>query len=103
VQDRLQTGAPFDHAAMTIDQTQDPEWLTCRELVELVTHYFDGALPPEERLRFEEHVAVCPPCRIHLNQMRETVRLLGTLDEEHVPAAARDSLLHAFRDWKRSG
>jgi anti-sigma factor RsiW len=88
---------------MTIQHTEDPEWLTCRELVELVTDYFDGALTPEARRRFEEHIAVCPPCRIHLGQMRETVRLLGSLDEEHIPARARDSLLHAFRDWKRGG
>lgn len=88
---------------MMIGRTQDPEWLTCRELVELVTDYFDGVLPPDERLRFEEHIAVCPPCQIHLRQMRETVRLLGTLDEENVPAGARDSLLHAFRNWKRGG
>jgi anti-sigma factor RsiW len=86
---------------MTIDRIHDPEWLTCRELVELVTDYFDGALPAEERLRFEEHIAVCPPCRTHLRQIRETVRLLGSLDEQHVPPAARDSLLHAFRDWKK--
>jgi anti-sigma factor RsiW len=79
----------------------DAEWLTCRDLVELVTDYFDGALSHADRLRFEEHVSVCPPCRVHLRQMRETVRLLGTLDEEDVPPAARDALLSAFRDWKR--
>jgi len=84
-------------------RTHDPERLTCQELVELVTHYFDGALPPDDRLRFEEHVAVCPPCRIHLHQMRETIRLLGTLREEDIPADARESLLAAFRDWKQQG
>jgi anti-sigma factor RsiW len=88
---------------MDVRSDQDPEWLTCQELVELVTHYFDGALPAEERLRFEEHVAVCPPCQIHLHQMRETIRLLGTLQEEDIPRDARESLLGAFRDWKRQG
>jgi anti-sigma factor RsiW len=84
-------------------RTQDPEWLTCQELVELVTHYFEGALPPEDRLRFEEHIAVCPPCQAHLRQMRDTIRLLGSLQEQDVPPGARDSLLHAFRDWKQQG
>jgi anti-sigma factor RsiW len=87
---------------MNTARTHDPDWLTCRELVELVTHYFDGALPPEERLRFEEHIAVCPPCQVHLQHMRETVRLLGTLCEEDVPPRARDTLLEAFHDWKQS-
>jgi anti-sigma factor RsiW len=84
-------------------RTQDPDWLTCQELVELVTHYFEGALPPEERLRFEEHIAVCPPCQVHLRQMRDTIRLVGTLRGEDVPPVVRDSLLHAFRDWKNQG
>lgn len=86
---------------MNRQRTQDREGLTCQELVELVTHYFDGALPLRDRLRFEEHVAACPPCQIHLHQMRETIRLLGTLREEDVPADARESLLEAFRDWKQ--
>jgi anti-sigma factor RsiW len=76
--------------------------LSCRELIELVTDYLEQALPPADRLRFEEHVATCPPCRIHLQQMRETIRLLGELTEENIPPRARDELLHAFRDWKRS-
>ncbi|MDX6549895.1 MAG: hypothetical protein QOJ31_579, partial [Gaiellales bacterium] len=34
-----------------------------------------------------------------LDQMRETIRLTGTLREEHLEGAARDALLHAFRTW----
>jgi anti-sigma factor RsiW len=77
-----------------------PHELTCQDIVELVTAYLDGALSDEERRQFEEHIAVCPPCRTHLKQMRETVRLVGTLTEENIPPRARDELLHAFRDWK---
>jgi len=75
------------------------EWLTCQELIELVTEYFEGALGEPDRIRFEEHVAVCPPCRAHLKQMRETIRVLGTLTEESISPQARDELLHAFRNW----
>ena len=56
--------------------------MTCRELVSLVTEYLDDTMPPPERLRFERHVAVCPPCRAHLLQIRETIRMSGTLTEE---------------------
>jgi anti-sigma factor RsiW len=38
------------------------EDLRCRELVELVTDYLEGALAPAERARFEAHVADCPGC-----------------------------------------
>jgi len=75
--------------------------LTCRELVELVTDYLEGALPPEERARFDEHIATCRPCTTYLGQLREMLRLLGRLTEESVSPEARETLLQAFRDWKR--
>jgi predicted anti-sigma-YlaC factor YlaD len=77
------------------------EELTCRELVELVTDYLEGALAPADRARFDEHVAGCEGCTAYLSQMRETLRLLGRLTEESVPAASLDSLLAAFRGWAR--
>jgi anti-sigma factor RsiW len=74
---------------------------TCRELVELVTEYFEGALSPAERTRFEEHVMSCPPCRAYLEQMQQTIRLLGSIPEETVAPDAEEALLAAFQDWKR--
>jgi anti-sigma factor RsiW len=76
--------------------------LTCAELVEIVTDYLEGSMPFEERLRFEEHLVVCPGCSVYLEQMRETVRLTGALREEDLDPAARDALLEAFREWKRA-
>jgi anti-sigma factor RsiW len=76
--------------------------LTCRELVELVTEFFEGTLPPRARERFEEHVVSCPPCRAHLEQMRQTLWLLGGIPEETVPPDVEDALVAAFRGWKRA-
>jgi anti-sigma factor RsiW len=73
--------------------------LSCRELVALVTEYLDGMLSHRERMRFERHIAVCPPCRGHLEQMRETIRASGALTEESLSQAARDHLLDAFAGW----
>jgi anti-sigma factor RsiW len=74
--------------------------LTCKELVELVTDYLEERLPPADRLRFEQHLGGCEGCQNYLDQMQETIRLLGRLDEESIPAPARERLLRAFRDWK---
>lgn len=76
--------------------------LTCRELVELVTDYIEGALPPDQQARFEQHLAMCNGCRTYIDQMRTTIMLTGTLVEEHVSPAARRDLLEAFRTWKNS-
>jgi anti-sigma factor RsiW len=73
--------------------------LTCREFVELVTDYLEGRLPPPERDRFEEHLAVCEGCEAYLDQMRQTVATLGRLPEEALSAEAREALLEAFRHW----
>ena len=75
--------------------------LTCWELVELVTDYLEGTLPPEDRARFDEHIAGCRGCTAYVDQMQEMLRLLGNLTEESVSPEARDTLLQAFRDWKR--
>jgi hypothetical protein len=78
--------------------TQEP--LTCQELVELVTDYFEDALSPAERDRFDAHVKVCPGCEYYLEQMRITMRLVHDSNElDARPEVAR--LLDMFRDYKR--
>jgi anti-sigma factor RsiW len=79
-----------------------PDDLSCRELVEIVTEYLEGTLPTNERARVDAHLANCPGCSTYIEQMRETVRLTGRLREEDVRPAAREALLQAFRDWKRT-
>jgi anti-sigma factor RsiW len=74
--------------------------LTCRELVELVTDYLEGALPAHDRARFEAHIAGCDHCSAYLRQMRETIVLLGTLPVDELSGEAEDELRAAFREWK---
>jgi anti-sigma factor RsiW len=76
--------------------------MTCRELVEVVTEYFEGSLSGPNRGRFEEHIMSCPPCRAHLEQMQETMQLLGSIPEETVSFEAEKELVEAFRGWKHS-
>jgi predicted anti-sigma-YlaC factor YlaD len=78
----------------------EPE-LTCKELVELVTDYLEGALSPTDRARFEEHLSMCTGCRNYVEQLRDTLRLVGTLTEDHLSPRVRDDLLGAFRTWRR--
>jgi len=76
-------------------------YLTCEELVELVTEYLDAALSPTDRMRFEEHMMTCPSCQAHLDQMRGTIEAVGRLATDAVSPEAERDLLDAFRDWKR--
>jgi anti-sigma factor RsiW len=74
--------------------------VSCRELVELVSDYLEGALAPHEHSRFEAHIAGCDHCAAYLRQMRETLALLGTLPADALSRDAEDELRVAFREWK---
>jgi hypothetical protein len=74
--------------------------LTCRELVELVTDYLEGALPTQDRLDFERHLVWCSWCRDYLDQVRTTIELTGAAIDVDPPSPLREELLDAFRDWK---
>jgi anti-sigma factor RsiW len=77
--------------------------MSCRELVELVTDYFEGALSWRQRRRFEKHIAHCVLCARYLEQMRTTIRVVGRIDEASISPQARETLLVAFRDWSGGG
>ena len=82
--------------------SQQVEQLSCQEFVELVTDYLEGALPEEERLRFEDHISRCDGCTAYLEQIRQTVAVVGRLTEDAISPEAERELLEAFRGW-RSG
>jgi|tagenome__1003787_1003787.scaffolds.fasta_scaffold20887408_2 hypothetical protein len=72
--------------------------ITCRELVELVSDYFEGRLPDPVRIRFDDHLALCPGCVTYLQQMRTTMTLVSRVEVlERRPEVA--ALLDAFRGF----
>jgi predicted anti-sigma-YlaC factor YlaD len=74
--------------------------ITCAEIVELVTDYFEGGLSVVDRERFEEHIGYCDWCLTYLDQMRETVAAAGRLREDELPPQLQQGLLDAFREWQ---
>ena len=79
-------------------RAHDP--LVCREFVELVTDYLDGALPEAERIRFEAHLAECDGCTGYLEDTRRLVGSLHEVSEPPADPATREALLRAFRDLR---
>jgi anti-sigma factor RsiW len=76
--------------------------VTCREVVELLSDYLDGAIPATDRARLDEHLAECDGCTAALEQLRETIRVTGTLTEEQVAQEQLEPVRSVFRAW-RSG
>jgi anti-sigma factor RsiW len=79
----------------------DVEEFGCREVVEILGDYLEGAMAPDDRARLEEHLADCDGCAAYLEQLRVTIRLSGRLSEDAVSATAMAPLLEAFRAWRR--
>jgi anti-sigma factor (TIGR02949 family) len=76
--------------------------LSCQEIVELVSDYLEGAMPPTEHARFEHHLTYCPGCVTYVEQIRTTIRAAGKVPaEDTLPPDLRAGLIAQFRHWER--
>lgn len=89
------SGPPPDGASVG-DANSVPDEVVCNEFVELITDYFEDALPPRKLSQVEEHLVLCDWCRTYLDQMQATIGALGGLGER-APAEPPTSVLAALR------
>ena len=82
---------------MTQIERSGADELACRELVELVTEYLEGALSTAARARVDAHLATCDGCATYVDQLRGVVAATHQLPPEPVPPALMARLLEAFR------
>jgi anti-sigma factor RsiW len=78
--------------------------LACKEFVELITAYLDGALAVEVRAGVDAHLDMCDGCQNLLAQWRTVINLAGQLtaaDVDNTDELTRDRLLSAFRGLRR--
>ncbi|WP_372789213.1 anti-sigma factor [Paraconexibacter sp.] len=80
-------------------ERREDEEIACREFVEVITDYLEGALSDGEARALEEHLQTCPGCETYLAQMRETIARMGSLPREELSDATRGVLRDAFRSW----
>lgn len=75
--------------------------LNCRGITELATAYAEGALRFGDKMRFLMHLSICPECRVYVRQLKQVVRVLGSLPRpvEPPPPELREALLKQFRNW----
>jgi predicted anti-sigma-YlaC factor YlaD len=71
--------------------------IRCREVVEVITDFLEGTLEPDVRDVFERHLAMCTWCQDYMDQMRGTMRVVGRLRRDDVPADLVDALARTFR------
>ncbi len=49
-------------------------YITCRELIDFIADYLEGALTEVQIEDFQRHLAVCPSCRAYLATYQEMIR-----------------------------
>ncbi|HEY0756957.1 MAG TPA: zf-HC2 domain-containing protein [Ktedonobacteraceae bacterium] len=76
--------------------------LSCKEVVKRLTDYLEHTLLSEMQEYVETHLANCPGCRIYLEQILQTMRLVRGLSEQQLPAALKHARLQAFRSWQHA-
>jgi hypothetical protein len=80
---------------------RDSTTLTCQEVVELVTEFLGDSMNAEDRVRLEQHLLVCPPCTLHLGQMKATLDYAARLRTEAAPGEIHQELIERFRRWSQ--
>ena len=73
----------------------------CRDIVEVVTAYLDGALGDPDRRRFEAHLDDCEDCAAYVEQIRATIAGARRSGSQAPPLAPglREGVRRAFRGW----
>ena len=66
--------------------------MTCRDVIEVLADYVDGALPPDLVAELEQHLEGCEPCRAYLATYRRTRALGAEANRLEMPAEMRDRL-----------
>jgi len=74
--------------------------IECREAVELVSDYLDGALSRRRRRRLERHLAKCDGCSGYLEQMRVTIEVTGRIEPDDLDPEVLNGLVDLFRQYR---
>ena len=71
-------------------------YITCRQLIDFIADYVDGALDEVSREDFERHLGVCPSCRAYLASYRETMSLTKIAITDEPPEDVPEELVRAI-------
>jgi anti-sigma factor RsiW len=80
--------------------------MTCKEFIQFLMDYVEGALPEPQKALFEEHISICRSCVAYLSNYRDTVELSKAVlcdPAEPVPGDVPEELVAAILSARRAG
>ena len=67
--------------------------ICCKECLELLHDYLEGALSPDVSASLEEHFEDCPPCIAFVNTYKSTTHICkSSLREIEIPDTVKEKL-----------
>lgn len=70
----------------------------CKELLERLSNYIDGEVPPDLVAELENHIECCENCRIVLDTTRKTILLYHHhAEDQHAPDHMVEHLYHSLQ------
>jgi negative regulator of sigma E activity len=75
--------------------------MKCKKVFSLLSSYIDDEVSSEERKKIEAHLKECQDCSNSLHELRETVGLLGDLEEAPVPPELAEKIKAGIREEER--
>lgn len=78
-------------------------YITCRQLIDFIVDYVDGALDETARYDFERHLSVCPSCRNYLETYRQTMSLTCIVVTDEPVEDVPEELVAAILARRSSG
>ena len=72
--------------------------MNCDQITRSVTDFLENKLRLRDRMEFLMHIAMCRGCRAYFEQMRLTIRGLGSLKQLAQAGPSMDAPLERFRE-----
>lgn len=72
--------------------------MICRELIEIIDDYLDGALPPDVVAELENHLEECEQCRAYIATYRKTRRIGAAAARVDMPEEMKARLRRFLAD-----
>jgi len=72
--------------------------MICRELIEIIDDYLDGALAPDVAQDLERHLEECAPCRAYIGTYRQTRRIGAAAARVDMPEEMKARLRRFLAD-----
>ena len=77
--------------------------MRCRQVVDKISEYLDGALDPELVRELEHHLEHCEDCRVVVDTTRKTVEVFCDTEPAPLPNDVSERLNQTFTQKFRKG